>query len=71
MELMLTNPCIPGVEGNIYPTAFQNGGTEYIGQEMPEINTRITEVNTKSSMGASRSLTNPDRVMEKKMHANR
>ena len=68
---MLTNPCIPGVEGNRYPKAFQNGGMEYIGQEIPEINTRMTEVNTKSNIGASRSFTNPESVMEKKIHANR
>ena len=65
------NPWIPGVEGNRYDIAFQKGGTAASGHETPDINSRMTEVNTNTSIGDSRLRMNPDRVIDRKMQANK
>jgi hypothetical protein len=65
------NPWIPGVEGNRYPIACQNGGIASFGQETPDMNNKITDVKTNTSIGASRVVIKPDNVMAKKIEANR
>ena len=49
---------IPGVEGNRYPIACQNGGIASFGQETPDMNNKITDVKTNTSIGASRVVIN-------------
>ena len=46
MLLILTNPLIPNVDGNIQENTFQNVGTAAPGQESPELNRSGTEVKT-------------------------
>lgn len=44
--LILTNPFIPNVEGNIQDTTFQKSGIAAPGHEIPEMNNSGTDVNT-------------------------
>ena len=46
MLLILTNPFMPNVEGNIHETTFQKSGMAAPGHDIPEINNRGTDVNT-------------------------
>jgi len=63
--LMRTNPWMPAVEGKIYPSHRQNSGMASFGHEMPEMNSRMSEVKTNTIIGASRVCMNPDIVMAK------
>ena len=44
--LILTNPFMPKVDGKIHETTFQKSGIAAPGHDMPEMNSRGTDVNT-------------------------
>ena len=68
---MRANPFTAWVEGNIWAKAFQNAGMLEVGQDMPLMNMRGTDMNTNSRKQDSRSLTKNDMLMAKKMLASR
>lgn len=44
--LILTNPFMPKVDGNIHEMTFQKSGMAAPGHEIPEMNSRGTDVKT-------------------------
>lgn len=71
MLLMRTKPLMPKVDGKMYEKYFQNVGMDAAGQDMPDMNSKGTEVKTKISIHVSRLRMVMEAVMAKKMQAAR